>query len=189
MKASRVVWLGVKLRKEPLWGKLWGKKHGRFATINISKYEHFTSKTIRTYSHLVCPSWFPVFSTVLSLFCRHCYSCSPHTESHNVWRLHELIVCVFSKRELGIPVVLSTLQWLAVLGVLYLCNCSRKVSCSNRPSGRGWRDLWDGVKGYPPLQPPPPPPPLPPLTHHETSIFHIFPDSISRFPISFLLVF
>ena len=67
------------------------------------KYEHFTSKIIRTYSHLVCPSWFPVFSTVLSLFCRHCYSCSPYTESHNVWRLHEFIVCVFSKSELRTP--------------------------------------------------------------------------------------
>ena len=143
------------------------------------KYEHFTSKIIRTYSHLVCPSWFPVFSTVLSLFCRHCYSCSPHTESHNVWRLHELIVCVFSKRELGTPVVLSTLYWLAVSGLLYLCNCSHKVSCSNRSSRRGWRDLWDGVESYPLLQPPPLPP-----THHEAFISHISPDSISRFPIS-----
>ena len=143
------------------------------------KYEHFTSKIIRTYSHLVCPSWFPVFSTVLSLFCRHCYSCSPYTESHNVWRLHELIVCVFSKRELGTPVVLSTLRWLAVLGLLYLCNCSRKVSCSNRPSGRGWRDLWDGVKSYSPFNHPHPP--LPPLTHHEVSTSRISPDSISRF--------
>ena len=51
----------------------------------------------------MCLSWFPVFSTVISLFCRHCYSCSPYTESHNVWRLHEFIVCVFSKSELRTP--------------------------------------------------------------------------------------
>ena len=168
-------------------GKVWGKKHGRFATINISKYEHFINKINRTYLHLVCPSWFPVFSTVLSLFCRHCYSCSPYPKSHNVWRLHYLIVCVFSKRELGTPVVLSTLKCLAVSGLLCLCNCSLDVSCSNWSSRRGSRDLWDGIESYPPLQPPPSPP-----THHENSISHTSPNSISRFPIScpsFLLGF
>ena len=39
----------------------WRTKYDRFTTINISKYEHFTRKINRTYSHLVCSLWFPVF--------------------------------------------------------------------------------------------------------------------------------
>ena len=34
---------------------VWGEKYGRFVTINIAKYEHFTRKTIRIYPHFVCP--------------------------------------------------------------------------------------------------------------------------------------
>ena len=32
-----------------------GKIYGRFTTINILKYEHFTRKINKTYSHPVCP--------------------------------------------------------------------------------------------------------------------------------------
>ena len=49
--------------------------YGRFATINISKYEHFTRKINKTYSLLVRPLWFLVFSAVSSLLYHHCYSC------------------------------------------------------------------------------------------------------------------
>ena len=53
----------------------WGTKYGQFTTINISKYEHFTRKINRIYSHLVCLLWFRAFSAVLSVLCHHCYSC------------------------------------------------------------------------------------------------------------------
>ena len=43
-------------------------KYGRFTTIKISKYEHFTHKINGNYSHLVCLLWFPTFSAVLTLF-------------------------------------------------------------------------------------------------------------------------
>ena len=49
--------------------------YGRFATINISKYEHFTRKINKTYSLLVRPLWFLAFSAVSSLLYHHCYSC------------------------------------------------------------------------------------------------------------------
>ena len=54
---------------------VWGEKYGRFVTINIAKYEHFTRKTIRIYPHFVCPLKYAAFSAVLSLFCHHCYYC------------------------------------------------------------------------------------------------------------------
>ena len=49
-----------KLREEPfnIWTRYkdsMGKKYGRFTTINILKYEHFTRKINKTYSHPVCP--------------------------------------------------------------------------------------------------------------------------------------
>ena len=52
-----------------------GTKYGRFTTINISKYEHFTRKINRICSHLVCTLCFPAFFAVLSLICHHSYSC------------------------------------------------------------------------------------------------------------------
>ena len=42
---------------------------------NISKYEHFTHKINKTYSHHVCPLKFLAISAVLSLLYHHCYSC------------------------------------------------------------------------------------------------------------------
>ena len=36
-----------------LYGIVWGTKYGRFTTINISKYEHFTRKINKTYLHPV----------------------------------------------------------------------------------------------------------------------------------------
>ena len=53
----------------------WGTKYGRFTTINISKYEHFTRKINKTYSHPVSPLWFLAISAVSSVFSPHCYSC------------------------------------------------------------------------------------------------------------------
>ena len=50
MKVSRVVWLDVKLREEPLSiGIVLGTKYGRFTMISISKYEHLSRKINRTY--------------------------------------------------------------------------------------------------------------------------------------------
>ena len=73
MKASSVVWCDVQLRKKPMrivmryqeWNQ--EKKYGRFTTLDILKYEHFTRKIKKTYSLLVCPSWFPAFSGVFTL--------------------------------------------------------------------------------------------------------------------------
>ena len=67
------------------------------------------------------------------------------------------MVCVFSKCELGTPLVLYTRQSLAVSGLLCLCNCSREAPCCNGSSRRGSRDLWDGIESYPPRPSPPPP--------------------------------
>ena len=36
-----------------LYGIVWGTKYGRFTTINISKYEHFSRKINKTYLHPV----------------------------------------------------------------------------------------------------------------------------------------
>ena len=49
-------------------------KYGRFTTINISKYEHFTCKINKTYSHPVNPLLFQAISAVLSLLYHHCHS-------------------------------------------------------------------------------------------------------------------
>ena len=69
----------------------WGTKYGRFTTINISKYEHFTLSINIIYSHLLCPLWFPAFSVVLSLLFvtvipviqRSKSKCAALTSSHN----------------------------------------------------------------------------------------------------------
>ena len=55
MKVSRVVWLDVKLREEPLSiGIVLGTKYGRFTMISISKYEHLSRKINRTYRNILC---------------------------------------------------------------------------------------------------------------------------------------
>ena len=41
-----------------------GKKYGRFTTINTLKYENFTRKINKTYSHLMNPLWFPAIFAV-----------------------------------------------------------------------------------------------------------------------------
>ena len=53
---------------------VWGTKYGRFTPINISKYEHFTSKSIKL-THILCVRCILAISAVLSLLYRHCYSC------------------------------------------------------------------------------------------------------------------
>ena len=50
-----------------LLGMELGKKYGRFTTLDILKYEHFTRKIKKTYSLLLCLSWFPAFSGVFTL--------------------------------------------------------------------------------------------------------------------------
>ena len=55
---------------------MWGKKCGRFTTLNVQKHECFILKIDETYSFFECPLWFLVFSArVLDLLCYHCYSC------------------------------------------------------------------------------------------------------------------
>ena len=62
-----------------LQGIVWRTKYGRFTTKNISKYEHFTRKINKTYSHLVCPLCFHAISAVLKLaFSSHSdFDCCP----------------------------------------------------------------------------------------------------------------
>ena len=81
------------------------KKYGRFTTINILKYEHFTRKINKTYSHPVCPLQFLVISAVLSLLYLHCHSCQKtksrlHTPVSTV--VHAEVVCAPKILPIGI---------------------------------------------------------------------------------------
>ena len=113
---------------------VWGTKYGQFTTINISKYEHLYVKSIKlthlvcalwflaisVVLSLFCHQCHSFYETKLFIVVNRPYFV-PHTipynvfkfstvplvtytESHNAWRFHELIVCFFSRCELGLPV-------------------------------------------------------------------------------------
>ena len=67
----------------------------------MCNHHYFTCKINKTYSHPVCPLWFPAFSALLSLPFHHCYSCQK-TKS----KLHTPILTVVHREVVCAPKIL-----------------------------------------------------------------------------------
>lgn len=64
---ERVIWKD----QDSIANEIWSIS----VALDIPKYENLTRKINKTYSLLLCPSWFWAISAVLGLLYHHCYSC------------------------------------------------------------------------------------------------------------------